>query len=361
MAERGRTPGIFFLLAAGLLVGSLAVAGWYFFTPKKEDRPSLSAHDLDVVCTGRVDVRQMVISLDPAQAGRVVEVCKHPGPDGREVQEGDKVTAGQSILKLDDTLAKHRFKQAEAAVDAARTDRDRAQREADRFPDQVKMRRAMVAAAGEQVTAAEKNLEARRALSGLQKPGEAEIAGMEAMIRQLKELKAAEQIGLSQLEKAEADKFPELAVKAAEARLKAAEADLELAKKGVDDCVLKAPADGVILRLQASVGGNLVPGYMPAVVFAPAGKRVVRAEVDQEYLTKVKAGMLAEIQDESRLDSPVWKGKVTSVARWVAQRRTLVLEPGEINDVRTLEAVVEPDDDTGLVIGQRMRITIKVK
>ena len=37
------------------------------------------------------------------------------------------------------------------------------------------------------------------------------------------------------------------------------------------------------------------------------------------------------------------------------------LEPGEINDVRTLEAVVEPEDDKGLVIGQRMRITIKVK
>lgn len=352
MAERGRTPGIFFLLAAGLLVGSLAVAGWYFFTPKKEDRPSLSADDLDVVCTGRVDAPQMVISLDPPQAGRVVEVF---------VKEGEEVQAGKEILKLDDSLAVHRRKQAEAAVTAAATDRDRTKAEAEQFPNQVKMRRAMVAAAAAQVTAAEKNLEARRALSGLQKPGEAEIAGLEAMVRQLKELKAAEEIGLAQLEKAEKEEFPQFAVKAAEARLKAAEADLELARKSEKECVLVAPAHGHILRLQASVGANLVPGYIPAVVFAPAGKRIVRAEVDQEYLTKVKAGMLAEIQDESRMDSPTWKGKVTSVSRWVAQRRTLVLEPGEINDVRTLEAVVEPDDDKGLVIGQRMRITIKVK
>jgi multidrug resistance efflux pump len=352
MAERGRTPGIFVLLAVVLLVGSLAVAGWYFFTPKKEDRAPLSADDLDVVCTGRVDAPQMVISLDPAQAGRVMEV---------RVKEGAEVKKGDVILKLDDWLAQHRLKQADAAVSAATIDRDRVKAEAERFPDQVKMRRAMVAAAGEQVTAAEKNLEARRALSGLQKPGEAEIGGMEAMIRQLKELKKAEEIGLAQLEKADKDQFAQYAVQAAEARLSAAMADKELAQKSVDECVLKAPADGVILRLQASVGGNLAPGYIPAVVFAPAGKRVVRAEVDQEYLAKVKAGQVVEIQDESRHDSPTWKGKVTRVSKWVAQRRTLILEPGEINDVRTLEAVVEPDDDKDLVIGQRMRITIKVK
>lgn len=352
MAERGRTPGIFVLLAVVLLVGSLAVAGWYFFTPKKDDRPPLRAEDLDVVCTGRVDAPQMVISLDPAQAGRVVEVF---------VREGDEVAADQPILKLDDSLAVHRRKQAEAAVTAAATDRDRVKAEAEQFPDQVKVRRAMVAAAGEQVTAAEKNLEARRALSGLQKPGEAEIAGMEAMVRQLRELKKAEEIGLAQLEKAERENFADYAVKAAQARLDAAEADLELARKSEKECVLLAPARGHILRLQATKGGNLAPGYIPAVVFAPAGKRVVRAEVDQEYLTKVHEGQAAEIQDESRLDSPTWKGKVKSVSKWVAQRRTMILEPGEINDVRTLEAVVEPDDDKGLVIGQRMRITIRVK
>lgn len=352
MAERGRAPGLFFLLAAILLVGSLAVAGWFYFVPKADPKPPLRADDLDVVCTGRVDTPQMVISLDPAQPGRVVDVY---------VTEGQEVQADQPILKLDDSLTVHRRKQAEAAVTAATIDRDRAKAEAERFPDTVKMRRAQVAAAAAQVTAAEKNVEVQKALSGVQKPGEAQIAALDANVQQLKELKKAEEIGLEQLEKAERDKFPELAVKAAEARLAAAEADLELAKKAERECVLLAPARGHILRLQATKGGNLAPGYMPSVVFAPAGKRIVRAEVDQEYLTKVKEGQLAEIQDESRIDPPVVKGKVKSVSKWVAQRRTLILEPGEINDVRTLEAVIEPDDDSGLVIGQRMRITIKVK
>ena len=352
MADRGRAPGVFILLAVVLLAGSLGVAGWYFFTPRPDTRPTFHADDLDVVCSGRVDAPQMVISLDPAQAGRVVKV---------HVSEGDPVTEGQVILELDDSLAQHRLKQAAAAVDAATIDRARARREAERFPQQVEMRRAMVAAAAAQVIAAEKSLEGRKALSGLQKPGEAEVAGLEATIRQLKELKRAEEIGLAQLEKAEKEKFAEFAVRAAEARLAAAQADQELAQKSVDECVIKAPAAGHILRLQATKGGNLAPGYVPAVVFAPAGRRIVRAEVDQEYLAKVKEGMTAEIQDDSRLHSPTWKGKVKSVSKWVAQRRTLILEPGEVNDVRTLEAVIEPDDDTGLVIGQRMRITIKVK
>jgi multidrug resistance efflux pump len=352
MAERGRAPGFFILLAVVLLVGSLAVAGWYFFTPKADTRPTLSADDLDVVCTGRVDAPQMVISLDPAQAGRVVEVF---------VSEGQEVQADQPILKMDDSLAVHRRKQAEAAVTAAAIDRDRAKAEAERFPDQVKVRRAMVAAAAEQVVVAEKNLEALRAAESVRKPGAAEVAALEATIRQLKELKKAEDYGLEQLEKAAKEQFAQLAVKAAEARLAAAEADLELARKAEKECVVIAPGRGQILRLQATKGGNLAPGYVPAVVFAPAGRRVVRAEVDQEYLAKVKEGMTAELRDESRIDSPVWKGKVRSVSKWVAQRRTLILEPGEINDVRTLEAVIEPEDDAGLVIGQRMRITIKVK
>ena len=86
----------------------------------------------------------------------------------------------------------------------------------------------------------------------------------------------------------------------------------------------------------------------------------MRAEVDQENLSRVRVGMLAVVQDENRLDGPTWKGRVRDVARWVAPRRTYVLEPGELNDVRTLECVIELEPDTAekLWIGQRMRVRI---
>jgi multidrug resistance efflux pump len=349
MSNGRRSPGVFTVLAVLLLVGPLGFAGWYFYRDKPEDKPPVRGEDLDVVCTGRVDAPGTVISLEPALAGRVVEVC---------VEEGAAVSDGQPILKLDDATARNRLQQAEAAVKAATVDRDRAKLDVERFPKQLEAREAVVNAAGEQVTAAKKNLEVRKALSGLQKPGEAEVAALEASIRQMEELKKAEELQLADLRKMQ----PKLLVDAAEARLLAAEADRDLARKAMDECVITAPGPGRVLRLAASKGGVLVPGgFTPAVVFAPAGKLVLRAEVDQEFLGRVKPGQTVTAEDDSRPDSPQWTGRVRSIARWVAQKRSLILDPGEVNDVRTLECVIDLDSEDGLVIGQRMRARIKMK
>ena len=50
-----------------------------------------------------------------------------------------------------------------------------------------------------------------------------------------------------------------------------------------EDCVVRAPTDGTIVRLSAAKGMLLGPGtpLEPAIVFAPAGPLVVRAEVEQ--------------------------------------------------------------------------------
>ena len=72
--------------------------------------------------------------------------------------------------------------------------------------------------------------------------------------------------------------------------------------------------------------------------------------------------MKATIQDENRTDGPVFEGKILKLSRYVAQRRSMLLDPGEINDVRTLECVVGISGDTSpLIIGQRLRVRITVK
>ncbi len=348
MAERRKAPGIFTWLAIALLVGPLVFAGWYFSRPKPPDKNPIAPEDLDVLCTGRVDTPKLVIALDPAQPGRVLSVS---------AEEGKEVKINQEILRLDDSIAQNRLQQAQSAVKLAEVDRDRAKLDAERFPNQLKAREALVEAAGQQVIAAEKGLEGRKALSGVSKPGEAELAVMEAQVNQLKEFKKSEDLQLADLKKMKT----KLMEDAAEARLSAAQADLALARKAVDDCVISAPGPGILLRLQANKGGMLMPGYTPSIVFAPAGKLIVRAEVDQEFLGKVKVGQAAIILDDSRIQSPTWNGKVLSISRWVAQRRAFILDPGEINDVRTLECVIELDNDDDLVIGQRMRVRIKMR
>ena len=85
----------------------------------------------------------------------------------------------------------------------------------------------------------------------------------------------------------------------------------------------------------------------------------MRAELEQEFIGRAKPGMKATVNDDTRADSPVWSGRVQRVGAFVSRRRSILLEPGEVNDVRTVECVIVLDGSgDGLLIGQRMRVRI---
>jgi len=350
MPEQKKVPMIFSVLAVVLMVVPLGIAVWYFSRPQVETQKLPNIDELDVICLGRVDAQIPVVSLEPSTPGRVVTVF---------VEENAVVEAKQPIVGLDDSVAVHRKIQADAALTVANIELTRAKNDAERLPRQVDVRKAMLNAAKAQVRAADKNLESRKALSTL-KSGDAEIAALQAVVDQLRELETAEQIQLGELVRMVESQQPKLLIQLAEARVKAAEADVTLAQKAVEECLIRAPGAGRILRLQATPGGILISGgYQPSIIFAPTGRLIIRAEIDQEFLGRVKPGQQASVEDDIRIDAPKITGKVKSIAKWVAQRRTMILDPGEINDVRTVECVIELDDDANLVIGQRMRIRVK--
>lgn len=347
MGQESRSPRAGFVVMLVLLAGSIAGTAWWLNRPGGGPLPDPPPAEIDVYCTGRVDAAGQVTALDPAQPGRVVEV---------HVTEGATVAAGQPLVRLDDSVARARLVQAQAAHDAAQVELDVALRDKERVPNQIAARDALLKAAAARVEAARNLLRQRKDQQQVTPLGKPEQEALEAQVRELEQMAASQRLELEDLKKID----PELRVRAARAKLKAAEADRDLAAKAVADYVLTAPGPGTILRLQAARGGLIAPGAAaPAVVFAPAGPPVVRAEVDQESLGRVAVGMPAEVQDENHPDGPVWKGRVRQIARWVAQRRSFVLEPGEVNDVRTVECVVELDPPAeGLWIGQRMRVRI---
>lgn len=357
MADGRRGPGVWTVLGLILLAGSVGVSAWWLRRPKPEpEGPAASAADLlDVYCTGRVDAAKQVIPLEPSVAGRVVKI-------GDEVAEGAAVSVGKEIFRLDDTAAQARLAQARAAVEAARIELDAANADKQRFARQVEAKRHLIAAASHRVEAAKKALEQREEQNKVTPLGKAERAAIQAQILELEELEKAEKLQLQEIEDREAKgQGNDLRIRAADAKLRAAQADETLADKAVRECVVVAPDAGTVLRLQVSVGSIVGPGSPVApVVFAPAGPLVVRAEVDQESLGRVRVGMAATVQDENRPDGPALKGRVKALSRYVAQKRTFVLEPGEVNDVRTVECVIELDSPGAeeLWIGQRMRVRI---
>ena len=99
----------------------------------------------------------------------------------------------------------------------------------------------------------------------------------------------------------------------------------------------------------------------PAMEFAPEGQRIVRAEVEQEFASRIRAGMKAKIYDYDASNEHVWKGEVVRVSDWISKRRSQVYEPLQFNDVRTLEAIIKLDDDPQypLRIGQRVRVVLE--
>ncbi|QEL18447.1 HlyD family secretion protein [Limnoglobus roseus] len=349
MANEHRGPSVIIWLGILLLVVSIAGPTWYFTRPAPppvSTGPALE--DLDVVCNGRVDIDGSTFSLDPNVPGRVVEL---------HVKESAVVKKGDAILKLDDSSYLGAVKEAKAAVKAVQVEIEAAQVRLKQHPDQIALQQKKIEAADAEVGAAEKQLEQMQERAKVTSQiTKADVEAFAAKIKSGKLLADAERLQLEQLRKID----PELELKALQAKKEAADVTVERAEKAVLDCVLKAPSDGTILRLQTAVGATLSPGLpLPTILFAPSSQLIIRADVEQSSLGRVKEGMKAAVRDDARSDSPTWNGRVRTIAGWVAQKRSILLEPGELNDVRTTEVVIELDGSpSNLRIGQRMLIRI---
>jgi hypothetical protein len=94
------------------------------------------------------------------------------------------------------------------------------------------------------------------------------------------------------------------------------------------------------------------------VLFCPKGERLIRAEVEQEFAGQVTVGQTALVEDDTGTGA-TWTGKVLRVSDWFTHRRSILQEPLQFNDVRTLECLIAvAHGQPPLRIGQRVRVTI---
>jgi multidrug resistance efflux pump len=330
------------LVGVSALALSLTGARWVFSGAGGGDQAA-PADDPFVVCFGHVDVEGGVLSLSPLQPGRVLAV---------DVREGDQVGAGRVLLRLDEHLAGLRVAEARADVTAARELLDQALRLCDRQQALAAQQRAAIDAMRHRLAGARHVLARKQELEKAQHLNPKEVAIAEELVQELEAGEAAEQGKLRELETHD----PRAEVNRARANLEAAESRLGQARRVQEECLLRAPRDGTVLRVL--VGPGEVPVGRPAVLFCPDRPRLVRAEVDQEFAGRVAVGQAARVQDDSTA-GPTWQGEVVRVSDWYTQRRSVLPEPTQFNDVRTLECWVAlaPGRDTPR-IGQRVRVTI---
>src|SRR5262249_25369493 len=168
---------------------------------------------------------------------------------------------------------------------------------------------------------------------------EKELDAARAQVAELQAVLSAEQTKLEELKLND----PGLSVRRAEAELRAKQGALDRARLVLSECDIKAPADGTILRVLVTRGETLgSQPRQPAVLFCPHAPRIVRAEVEQESAGWVAVGQAAAMEDDASGGSR-WTGKITRLSDWYTQRRSILQEPLQLNDVRTLECIITLD------------------
>src|SRR5207302_10652371 len=89
-------------------------------------------------------------------------------------------------------------------------------------------------------------------------------------------------------------------VSRAQADVAGKQARLDQAKYALDQCTLKAPFAGKVMRVLVSKGDWLVAQpQQPTIQLCPLGPRIVRAEVEQEFANRVAVGQTALVQDDT--------------------------------------------------------------
>jgi multidrug resistance efflux pump len=301
-----------------------------------------------VVGFGFVDLEAGLANLVPLATGRVVKVS---------VEDGALVKKGQVLLELDAAPARARQQEAEAALRAAQAGLARAQRQVALHPIRLEQQQAALEAAGKRLTASWHGLAAKRRLFAIHQAAEEDVSAAAALVAELEAQDRGESARLQELRLSP----PTDDVERARAEVDLAEARMVQARQAVADCVLCAPEDGRVLRIQAALGELVGPTSRPVVQFGGAGPLVVRCEIDQEFAAEVREGQSAWLEDDVKTRTG-WPGQVKRVAGWHAPRRNLGEDPAAARDVRTVECLIALTSPLpNLKFGQRLRVTIRTE
>jgi multidrug resistance efflux pump len=359
MTANHRPRRLFWILGVVILLATAIGAGVIMNpthagdtgTQDKDNSPA----PFGVVCLGYVDVEAGVTPLNPPQPGKVAEVL---------AEEEKNYRAGEILLSMDREPAKLRLQEAEKDLALARERLRQAEKNPQRdLNEAIELQELAVKSAKEKATAASKDLEQDKILKKKSLLGNFAFEAKQAISQHTKTQVKLEEKKLEQL------KNRDVKDKARLARLVVAskEAKVSQARQALKDCDVTAPVDGKVLRVQVNKGEAVSSQpKQPAILFLPAAKeRIIRAEVPQEYASQVDVNNKVRIEDDTRPEHSIfWEGKVVRLSDWFTRRRSILLEPLQVNDVRTLECIVAVTSHPSkprLRIGQRVRVKIQEK
>lgn len=293
----------------GLVLVVLALAGFTIFNgakAKKAEEAKQAAVKVEspyaAIANGKIDVEGGIIQIAARRGGVVRDVL---------VQEGDMVTTGQILARQEDDEPRLQLQTANADLNAAES----------------QLRQIQV-----------------------------DISAAERELARMQQLAATNFVAAQRLDKARDD------VASARARLGSQQAAVETARArrdqaayNVEMTVIRAPADGRIVRRYANPGaGASTLNVSNMFDLEPKAPRIARAEIVEADIPNVAADQQVEVTPESD-PSKVYVGKVLRRAAVFGARKLASDDPSQRTDERVVEVVVDVGD-APLLIGQRVLV-----
>ena len=295
----------------------------------------------DAVALGRVEPLSREFRIAAPVPGRIAEVL---------VKANDKVFAGELLVRLDDEEASARVAEAEARVALAR----RARNDQSAPAASAERRKAEDAAADSERAVADARSTLDRLAADL-RAGRASQAALDAARSAL--ARAQDRLREQRDTVARLRATPDAALPSRlEGELNVAQAEWTLAEAALEKTRIRASVDSAVLQVDARKGELAVPVLEPAlVVLGDVSSLRVRAEVDEQYLARLRVGQRVLVR-AAAFRGREFDGKVASIARIVGPGRINARGPRKFSDVDVLEVVVDLSDPGPLVVGEQVDV-----
>lgn len=273
-----------------------------------------------------------------------------------EVKEGDAVTKGQVLMELDNSPYENALRQARAGLAVAEANAARVPYDIGALQAGVRKSQAGVEAAqaaleiaGITLRDAQRSLEKQTALF---KEGAVSQAGLDAAQTACEKARAGLVQAQANLDAARAtledsqgklSAAEKTAASLCQAQLDAAAASSENARLNLENTIIKAPADGTILKINVAVGETANTGQS-VLTMADLNTVWVTANIDEGKISRVRAGQAAEVKIDA------YPGK------------TLAGQVDRIGDAaQSAFAVIAMENTSGNYTKVTQRLQIKIK
>ena len=196
--------------------------------------------------------------------------------------------------------------------------------------------------------------EAKATLERTQSTGSRQISEAKAVLNRIQNA-SSEQISSAQGTLSKITEVRPVDVAPAKAELRQAVAAEKEAKANFEQSLIKAPTDGVILKINSKSGETASSDGI--VELGKVQQMMVLAEVYQAHIGKIKSGQNVQVTSNS-LDVDL-KGKVDFIG-WQIQRQNVInADPSDNIDARVVEVRVRLDEESSKKAAKLTNLQVK--